>query len=251
MTSKQPLCRGTPDALGTAFALPLADTGWTVMGLTIRLTALWAALCMTLAPLSAGADLPPAQGVPLEQSLALAFSAERAAMRGVSSSIVSRATTPFGDPAALLRYDASYLMEMPQANDNAVNCLTEAIYHEARGEDVYGQFAMAEVILNRVDLPNFPNSVCGVVHQNASRLNACQFSYACNGRSREMPNTGARRLANAIAQILLSGAPRELTDGATHFHTTSVRPAWAAAFHRTAQFGVHLFYREPVRLTSN
>ncbi|MFN4100035.1 MAG: cell wall hydrolase [Pararhodobacter sp.] len=218
---------------------------------TTRLTALGAAVFITLVPLSAQADLPPVQAVPLEQSLALAFSAERAAMRGVSSALVTRATTPFDNPAAIQRYDAGYLMEMPQANDNAVNCLTEAIYHEARGEDVYGQFAVAEVILNRVDLPNFPGSVCGVVHQNAERENGCQFSYACNGRSRDMPNSTARRLANAIAQVLLSGAPRELTDGATHFHTINVRPGWAAAFHRTAQFGAHLFYREPIRLTSN
>ncbi|GAB1378852.1 cell wall hydrolase [Pararhodobacter aggregans] len=215
------------------------------MGIVNRLAAFGTALALTLSAQSAAADLP------LEQSLALAFSAEREAMRGVSSSLVSRATTPFDNPADILRYDASYLMEMPLSNDTPVQCLAEAIYHEARGEDVYGQFAVAEVILNRVDLPNYPNSVCGVVHQNAEHLNACQFSYACNGRSREMVEPSARRLANAIAQIMLSGAPRELTDGATHFHTTGVRPRWAQSFHRTAQFGSHLFYREPVRLTLN
>ena len=215
------------------------------MGFAARLVALGAALFLTLPAAPAAADLP------IEQSLALAFSAEREAMRGVSSSLVSRATTPFDNPAAILRYDSSYLMTMPQSNEPAVQCLAEAIYHEARGEDVYGQFAVAEVILNRVDLPNYPDTVCGVVHQNAEHRNACQFSYACNGRSRAMAEGGARRLANAIAQVMLSGAPRELTDGATHFHTAGVRPRWASTFHRTAQFGSHLFYREPVRLTFN
>ena len=129
------------------------------MGIVNRLAAFGTALALTLSAQSAAADLP------LEQSLALAFSAEREAMRGVSSSLVSRATTPFDNPADILRYDASYLMEMPQSNDTPVQCLAEAIYHEARGEDVYGQFAVAEVILNRVDLPNYPNSVCGVVHR--------------------------------------------------------------------------------------
>lgn len=215
------------------------------MGFATRLVALGATLAMTLAALPAAADLP------IEQQLALAFSAEREAMRGVSTSLVTRATTPFDNPAAILRYDASYLRTMPESADTQVQCLAEAIYHEARGEDVYGQFAVAEVILNRVDLPNYPDTVCGVVHQNAEHRNACQFSYACNGRSRAMTEAGARRLANAIAQVMISGAPRELTDGATHFHTTGVRPRWAASFHRTAQFGSHLFYREPVRLTFN
>lgn len=222
------------------------------MGYSGRLAAAAVAMSIWVAPLTAGAELPAVSaGIPLEQSLALAFSAEREAMRGLSSSLVTRATTPFESPEGIRRYDVGYLMELPQSNDTAVQCLTEAIYHEARGEDLYGQFAVAEVILNRVDLPNFPGSVCGVVHQNADRPNACQFSYACNGRSRAMPDPAARRLANAIAQVLLQGAPRELTDGATHFHNASVRPAWSVLFQRTARFGSHLFYREPVRLTSN
>ncbi|MBN8293095.1 cell wall hydrolase [Rhodobacter sp. NTK016B] len=215
------------------------------MGTVSRLAALGLASILALTSHQAAAELP------LEQSLALAFSAEREAMRGVSTSLVTRATTPLDDPTAIMRYDASYLMTMPQSADTETSCLAEAIYHEARGEDVYGQFAVAEVILNRVDLPAYPNSVCGVVHQNASRLNACQFSYACNGRSRAMTEPSARRMANAIAQVMMSGSPRELTDGATHFHTTGVRPRWASSFHRTAQYGSHLFYREPLRLTFN
>lgn len=151
----------------------------------------------------------------------------------------------------LRRYEPGYLLSLPQSADPQVRCLQEAIYHEARGEDIYGQFAVAEVILNRVDLPNYPNDVCSVVRQNAHRRNACQFSYACDGRSDEMDDPRARRLAGGIAQVMLSGAPRELTDGATHFHTTAVRPRWSRSFHRTAQYGSHLFYREPVRLTSN
>ncbi|MCA2012926.1 cell wall hydrolase [Pararhodobacter sp. CCB-MM2] len=215
------------------------------MGYAKRMAAFGLAMGLALSSQQVKADLP------LEQSLALAFSAEREAMRSVTPTVVSRATTPLDDPTAIMRYDSSYLMSMPQSNDTDVQCLSEAIYHEARGEDVYGQFAVAEVILNRVDLPNYPNSVCGVVHQNAERSNACQFSYACNGRSRAMVEPAARRLANSIAQVLLGGAPRELTDGATHFHTTGVRPRWASSFHRTGQFGAHLFYREPLRLTFN
>lgn len=217
------------------------------MGLVSRFAPLGAILIVAL---SFGAR-PAAADLPLEQSLAMALSAEREAMRGVPSSLVVRVTAPVEDSQEIQRYEREFLMSMPRASGRQVECLQEAIYHEARGEDIYGQFAVAEVILNRVDLRNYPNSVCGVVHQNAHRRNACQFSYACNGRSRAMPERRARRLAGAIAQVLMGGAPRELTSGATHFHTTGVSPRWSRSFERTAQFGAHLFYREPTRLSRN
>lgn len=216
------------------------------MGLVTRFAPLGAALFLAL-----GWSVPAAADLPVEQGLAMALSAERAAMRTVSVSLINRVTAPQREPSTIRRYNSSFLMTMPQTSNEQTRCLQEAIYHEARGEDVYGQFAVAEVILNRVDLPNYPDTVCGVVHQNADRLNACQFSYACNGRSTAMVDPVARRLAGAIAQVMMSGAPRELTDGATHFHTTGVRPRWASAFQRTGQFGSHLFYREPIRLSSN
>jgi len=216
------------------------------MGIVNRVAPLGVALALTLFSVA-----PAVADLPVEQGLAMALSAERAAMRGVSGSLVTRVTAPRAEPETIRRYDSAFLMTMPQAADEQVQCLQEAIYHESRGEDVYGQFAVAEVILNRVDLSNYPGSVCGVVHENAHRRNACQFGYACNGRSRAMSEPRARRLAGAIAQIMMSGAPRELTDGATRFHTTGVRPRWARSFQRTGQFGSHLFYREPVRLSSN
>ena len=215
------------------------------MAWNLRRTRLGLAVAMMLGATPAFADLP------MEQGLAMALSAERAAMRQMAPTLVTRATSPLESPESMLRYDVAYLRDLPQSNDPQVRCLQEAIYHEARGEDILGQYAVAEVILNRVDLPNFPDDVCGVVRQNAHRTNACQFSYACNGRSLEMRDADARRLAGAIAQVLLSGAPRELTEGATHFHTTAVRPSWAARFHQTARYGAHVFYREPVRLTLN
>lgn len=189
--------------------------------------------------------------LPVEQGLAMALSAEREAMRGVPSALIVRVTAPTSEEDEIRRYSRDYLMDLPRTNDRQTGCLQEAIYHESRGENIYGQFAVAEVILNRVDSSRYPDSVCGVVHQNAHRRNACQFSYACNGRSRAMNEPNARRLAGGIAQVLMSGAPRELTGGATHFHTTGVRPRWSRVFDRTAQFGSHLFYREPVRLTRN
>ena len=62
-------------------------------------------------------------------------------------------------------------------------CLTEALYFEARGETVKGQFAVAEVILNRVSSPSFPDTICGVINQGTGRKFACQFTYTCDGRA--------------------------------------------------------------------
>lgn len=123
------------------------------------------------------------------------------------------------------------------------HCLTEAIYFEARGESLKGQIAVAEVILNRVDSPRYPRTVCAVVHQRGN--GGCQFSYLCDGRSDRMREKAAADLAGRIARAMLDGAPRLLTDGATHFHTRSVRPGWSNRFARTAKIGAHIFYRQP------
>lgn len=116
-----------------------------------------------------------------------------------------------------------------------LECLTEALYHEARGEGVQGQRAVAEVILNRVDNPRFPQSVCGVINQSG------QFSY--KGRVGRVSEHGAYKRAKSIAVNALSGAPRNLTGGATYFHTRAVRPNWSRKFTRTTQIGAHIFYR--------
>jgi len=121
------------------------------------------------------------------------------------------------------------------ASNASLQCLTEALYHEARGESVNGQRAVAEVILNRVDHPAFPNSVCGVVNQPS------QFSY--KGRAGKMRDRASLYRAQKIAAEALAGAPRSLTGGATYFHTTYVKPSWAKRFTRTTKIGAHVFYR--------
>lgn len=119
-------------------------------------------------------------------------------------------------------------------------CLRMALYFESRGESLKGQFAVAEVILNRVDSPAYPNSVCGVVGQRGS--GSCQFSYVCDGNSDRMREPGAIDVAGRIAAVMLAGGARNLTDGATYFHTHAVYPSWARKFTRTATIGAHLFY---------
>lgn len=133
-----------------------------------------------------------------------------------------------------------------------VYCLGQAIYHEARGEPDRGQWAVASVILNRVESRQYPNSVCGVVFQNAHLPNRCQFSFACDGR----PDDGghgnlidrqswvkSHLLATIAYDKFLQGKRHEegLTT-AMHFHTTSVQPGWASAYVAVATIGAHIFY---------
>jgi spore germination cell wall hydrolase CwlJ-like protein len=128
------------------------------------------------------------------------------------------------------------------------NCLAEALYFEARGEDVDGQLAVAEVILNRVDSEQYPDSVCDVVRQGADS-SGCQFSYMCDGRKEDIANRRAYERIGKIAWLMLAGKPRTLTDEALYFHATSVAPSWSRSYVRTAQIGQHVFYRPKVRLT--
>lgn len=125
-----------------------------------------------------------------------------------------------------------------------VACMAEALYHEARGEGTQGQQAVAEVILNRVDSRQFPSSVCGVINQPS------QFSYTIGG-AKPIRNKAAFLRARSIAESALAGAPRNLTGGATYFHTPAVSPSWSRRFQRTVQIGRHIFYRPGTRVASN
>ncbi len=125
-------------------------------------------------------------------------------------------------------------------------CLSEAIYFEARGEPVEGQFAVAEVILNRVDSPKFPNSICKVVRQGTGRKHACQFSYNCDGKLEYIANGSAYDQTKRVARVSMDRKTRPLTKGATFYHATFVSPSWARSFQHVATIGVHKFYK-PVR----
>lgn len=151
-------------------------------------------------------------------------------------------------PAELAEFmfEEEWIAKQPPAKGGAEwECLTEALYFEARGESLRGQFAVAEVILNRVSSSDFPNTVCGVINQGTGRLYACQFTYTCDGRKESIHEARAWQRVGKVARLMLDGAPRLLTAGATHYHTNTVRPRWSRAFRRTTTIGVHHFYRMP------
>ncbi|MCG6903949.1 MAG: cell wall hydrolase [Rhodobacter sp.] len=147
-------------------------------------------------------------------------------------------------------YSRDWLAARPKATGGAAwRCLSEALYFEARGETVKGQFAVAEVIMNRVDSASFPNSVCGVIRQGTGRKYQCQFTYTCDGRDEVVREKAAFDRVAKIAKLMINGGTRNLTNGATHYHTKSVHPRWAKRFPRTATIGVHHFYRMPTKVT--
>jgi len=124
-------------------------------------------------------------------------------------------------------------------------CLAKAIYFEARSESRAGQMAVAKVVLNRVRDPRFPNSICGVVYQNAEYRNACQFSFACDGRPDYPTNRRQWRVARQIAAKALKGQIRmKALDGVAYYHADYVRPRWASAMRRVVKIGRHIFYRD-------
>lgn len=124
----------------------------------------------------------------------------------------------------------------------SLDCLTEAVYYEARGETPKGQAAVAQVVMNRVRHPAFPSSVCGVVYQGANGR-GCQFSFACNGAMHARRESAAWRNARRIATAALSGTVVADIGSATHFHTTGVSPNWGPSLARVSQVGLHVFYR--------
>ncbi len=126
----------------------------------------------------------------------------------------------------------------------AEKCLANAVYFEARGESVRGQIAVAQVVMNRVFSPFFPNDVCGVVYQNANRHLACQFTFACDGIPDVVTEPDAYARAQRIARDMLGGKlwMPEVAK-ATHYHAYWVHPDWVGEMKKIYKLGVHAFYR--------
>jgi len=127
-------------------------------------------------------------------------------------------------------------------------CLTQAIYHEARGESEAGQWAVANVIINRAMSKKFPTTLCGVVFQNADKGRyKCQFTFACDGRSDFGTEAGAWSRATRMAQVAfrefqVGDRPGVVPNDALYYHTTAVAPSWSNKFDRVATIGSHVFY---------
>ncbi len=130
------------------------------------------------------------------------------------------------------------------SSEREQRCLAAGIYFESRGEPVLGQAAVAQVILNRVKNPTYPNTICGVVYQNENWRNACQFSFACDGIKDRIESPSHWRTAERVAAAVTEGrifVPE--VGSSTHYHATYVRPRWARTMERMKKIGQHIFYR--------
>lgn len=136
-------------------------------------------------------------------------------------------------------------------------CMALNIYHESRSENLAGKFAVADVVMNRVNNRSYPDSVCGVIYDAELKpswkdptkevpvRNRCQFSWYCDGKSDDPIEEDAWNESILVAhQSIYEGRMLGLTEGATHYHTTYVEPYWASSLDLVGHIGSHIFYRE-------
>ena len=135
-----------------------------------------------------------------------------------------------------------------KVNDLETECLALNVYHEARGESLAGQYAVADVVLNRLTDKRYPDTICGVVKEaqtwkgNPVR-NKCQFSWYCDGKPDVATQTDAWMQAVEVAiSILYYDKFRGITEGATHYHTDYVNPNWNRHYRLVGTIGDHIFY---------
>ena len=174
----------------------------------------------------------PADGAPVEASFAPLLPHARDVAHDMSI-VPQNGGRP--DYAALL---------VGETGQRERKCLAEAIYFEARSEPEDGQAAVAQVVLNRATSGLYPPSICGVVYQNRTHYKACQFSFACEGRSLRITEPESWRTAERIAEAVVNGTTY-LSDvgGATHYHAKYVRPGWARRLVKMDVIGHHIFYK--------
>lgn len=126
-----------------------------------------------------------------------------------------------------------------------IECMALNIYHEARGEPIAGQYAVAEVTLNRTHSRRFPSSVCEVVYQKhwSSRRKEVVYAFSWTGLSVTTNfHSAAWRQAKEIARTVLTHQRKPTMQGALFYHSIDVKPEWARHHKRLAVIGRHIFY---------
>ena len=177
-----------------------------------------------------------------------AFNASAEAVAEAQNNPVLPPTTGRGDVAATITSWTHKIKTFLDPRIIQENCLTTAVYFEARSESMVGQLAVATVVLNRVKASNSHSSICGVVYKGASHLNACQFSFACDGKPNMVDDVGAWKMAYDITALALSNdrkdRPLQILATATNYHADYVDPYWSKSLNRLTKIGRHIFYSQ-------
>lgn len=196
-----------------------------------------------------------AQAADIEAATQAAASADDASVENDAIEIVPETPAfisqeivqPLPEPSeaeSVSGYDADSLRELvsqvggDQELTEEMRCLAGAVYFESRGEPLYGQLAVAEVVINRAEDRRWPASYCGVVYQRA------QFSFVRGGRMPAIRTSStAWQRAKAVAKIAHEGLWKSEANDAVYFHANYVRPKWSHRKTRLAQIDTHVFYR--------
>ena len=135
--------------------------------------------------------------------------------------------------------------------ETALMCMATNIYHEAKNQPMVGQIAVAQVVMNRVNDSRYPDNVCDVIKQGLTYKNGkvvlgkCQFSWYCDGKKDDV-NMKSEKWRNSLryaSMVITNRITLDVTEGATHYHATYVRPAWARTKTKTVRINRHIFYR--------
>jgi N-acetylmuramoyl-L-alanine amidase len=135
----------------------------------------------------------------------------------------------------------------------AVLCLALNVYFEAGNQPIVGKIAVAQVVMNRVVLKEYPDTVCEVIHQGPTRTNElgevypikwkCQFTWYCDGKSDEPLDSETWKQSLTIASLVNEKVFPDISGGASHYHATSVSPYWSKHLKRLMVVEDHVFYR--------
>jgi N-acetylmuramoyl-L-alanine amidase len=118
----------------------------------------------------------------------------------------------------------------------SLDCLARNVYYEARGEPTVGQYAVAEVTMNRKASPHYPKTVCEVVYQRDA------FSWTGLGPLQVPAGEPWHRARRVAEDVYYQRRPPALPE-ALHFHATYVQPDWSKDRERIVRIGRHVFYR--------
>ena len=187
-------------------------------------------------------DLPVVQAVVRTTSEAAAVIAPTtvptAPVAGAASDIAREAGVLRGAGWPLYALVDKFSAGAPLTDE--ANCIAVAVYHEARGESLEGQMAVAKVIMNRAASGKYPTSWCGVVKQ------PWQFSFV-NPRSGYMPSvdqsSAAWRKALGVTRLTVANAVQSVPTDCLWYHADYVAPSWGRRLTRVNKIGAHIFYR--------
>lgn len=245
----------------TAAALPLTEPGqgfalvpairgnWRALLVCAVMAALWMAAAISLAGADGLASGPGRSAAPtIAQARLQAKAAEMSATQirtdiAPESAVAINAAIPVVEGANPPAPPFSLANASAADRARSLECLTVAIYYESATEPTDGQRAVAQVILNRVRHPAYPNTVCGVVFEGARRASGCQFSFTCGGALRRAPMPVYWERSRAVAQAALNGYVYAPAGLALNYHANYVVPNWSATLVKSHVVGLHIFYR--------